>query len=180
MAEELQALVLTHYHDNHPAVLESLSRHLLVRNLYLPTPVNQREQAIARSILEAVEGHGSRVVFYGNGEWISVNESVFLGVARTSDEEGQTLLTFATEADRIAYCTPDLTPPDDLFENRILLIGAHGRSENQKAWQIPQDARTEEIWCASDNHPLKEAPPHISVYGRGKEKGFVKLKFPLY
>lgn len=180
MAEEFELLTLTYYHENHPSFMESLSRHLLVRKLYLPTPVTPQEQTIARSILEAVEGHGSEIVFYGEGEWMSMSESVFLGVSSSSEEEGQALLTFATETDRIAYCTPNLIPPDDLFENRILIIGVHGTSDDLTTWEIPQDVYTEEIWCTTDKHPIKDIPPHISVYGEKREKGTVTLKFPLY
>lgn len=82
---EIEALLLTHYHNKHIQLLERLSQCEILRGVVLPEPIDEREDGIYRSLCETAELYGISVTtvpcggsfIFGNTE-ITLFERTYL------------------------------------------------------------------------------------------------------
>ncbi len=65
---EVESLVLTHYHNKHLQSLGRLCDREVLRNLVLPEPIDEREQGLYQSLVNAAEREGVQVHTVAIGE----------------------------------------------------------------------------------------------------------------
>lgn len=100
-ATEIEDLVLTHYHDAHPASIELVCERMMLGRIYLPMPTDEAEWRIAREIAGIAERYGCLTVEYESGDTLILTSDARVRVDR--GEEGEVAVFVANEKEALAY-----------------------------------------------------------------------------
>ncbi len=80
---EIEALLLTHYHSKHTQLFSRLCSEEIVRNLILPTPVNERENSVYTSLCDLALKNGIAITTIAPGESYIFGDAVIVLFERT-------------------------------------------------------------------------------------------------
>lgn len=146
VSTEIDTLLLTHYHKNHIQSLRSLLQNTWVRTLYLPRPENAEQAEYGKEIWEMGNLYGTKIVFYGEEDFVSFNRSVRVHITKVSVQEHESwLLSLYTSSDMLTYLSTELASSAErlLWQERLqnsslILIGNHDSSESLLPY--------EEVW----------------------------------
>ncbi|MGN1409259.1 MAG: ComEC/Rec2 family competence protein [Eubacteriales bacterium] len=72
---EIDALLITHYHNKHLQLVSRLCENEILKNLILTEPINEKEQSVYTSLLLTAEEYSVDVSVYGAGELITFGDS---------------------------------------------------------------------------------------------------------
>lgn len=133
---EIDVFVLTHYHQKHIPATESLLDREVVRQIWLPEPVDERELSVMLNIIRVAEEKGCRAVIYGTGEELTVFGEKGLTVKREYIKRSThpvITLTLSLGGDRLTYVGSSVFESglaEDAAENiamsRDVIFGSHG------------------------------------------------------
>ncbi len=70
---EIDGYLFTHYHSKHLQQFSRLCEREIVRSVYLPEPVNEKEEAIYNALIELANRYGLRLVFLPSGGTFDYN-----------------------------------------------------------------------------------------------------------
>ncbi len=87
VATEVSGLILADPCQSHVSALESLSRELVIRRLYLPTPQTREEAELTDRLVDIAEAAGIAVTVYEDREWLILGDRVYCSVGRSEDGE---------------------------------------------------------------------------------------------
>ena len=174
--DELEVLVLTHFHSDHANGVEALLRRVTVKRLALPDV--DRESEIRRTILEAAEKQGTEIL------WVTDDETVEAGGmtlrlyaplgAGERNEEGLSVLCSVGENDLLV--TGDMTEEierrlvkyGDLPQVEVLMAGHHG-SRYATGEALLEAVRPEVLFISvgynSYGHPTQEVLDRAAAAG---------------
>ncbi len=133
-ATEIEALVLTHYHGGHRAMVELCGRNLVLRKLYLPIPQNPVQNDLAREIWEIAGDCGIDVVFYEENMKIQLTSRVRVN-AKAEEKEGcpSVFLSIYSKEHALTYLSPDIygtqyaeSAGKRIARSDVVLFGSHG------------------------------------------------------
>ncbi len=151
MATQINEFIVTHYHKKHPAALEKLFKHELVKDIYLPYPETEDERALASDIIVFASEAKVDVHFYGDAEKIPTLDGSYLAVMRQSNDEKRESLcvTLGYRDSLLAYLNSDrintaLTEKITLNSD-LLIFGRH------------EDDFSDKVDIKTDPHTLKAA-----------------------
>ena len=99
---EIENYIVTDYSNYSPSALDYLSSNIIVRNLYLPDPVDEKEKNIYDEICERVKKNG--VTVYLISEIVAVGElNICMGPADFLPKSEKRLITFSIEGKTSRY-----------------------------------------------------------------------------
>ncbi len=133
---ELEVLMLTHYHAKELSALSRFFKYVVVRNLWLPVPMLEGEQAIFDSLCEIAKAHGVEVSYYHYGDEMRAfgkgTMTLFEPIYLKRSTQGSFALRMAFGNDSACYHTGALSE----FERKsaqahvcgaeVVFLGAHG------------------------------------------------------
>ena len=139
-ATEIEDIVITHYHDSHPASLELLCERTVIGRIYLPTPRDESGWRIACEIEEVAELYGVETVAYESGDMLSLLSGARVRVDASG--EGRIAVFIANGEEALAYIGEDVRESKgaELFSSLAdyVIFGAHG-SDSEGAPQSSED-----------------------------------------
>ena len=95
--QEIDGYVITEYGTGTAAVLSSLSEQAVIRQFYLPEPKTPTEALAAREVLEEIRDGALSVIFYGEGEALSLGRASFSLLFRIKEEGAHTALCYSLQ-----------------------------------------------------------------------------------
>jgi len=140
VATELYSLFFTHYHRGHTVMLDISLQNLIVRQVCLPSPADREEAEIAKELWDICGQYGVSVIFYEEGEVLSLLDSVGVQACRDTDD-GQTaiVLNVAGRRAELTYASPQINDSSmedfakrSMCQSKRVLIGCHGQSEEKE------------------------------------------------
>lgn len=134
---EIENIVLTHYHNYHTNSLFRISQKYMVRNIYLPEPMNEAEQKYYDSIINIMKDIDVNVVAYKCGHKLYLGEGSFLNISEGKYIKRSThpmfLISIRAEkessSNELLYYTSAIfedEEPDYPTNPDYFIIGAHG------------------------------------------------------
>ena len=125
-ATEIYNYVFTHYHNGHIYYLDVVTQNAILRNLYLPIPLDSEEKQIAESLWNMAKNRGIKVIFYENGEELMMTDNSAMKTVRSEKHERGRTIAFYGEKGSVVYATPAFCDENISYDR--LLIGGHGVS----------------------------------------------------
>ncbi len=80
---EIDALMFTHYHNKHVQLLGKMCEREIVRRVMLPEPIDEREEGIYASLIDAAEHYGVDIVVYSLDKGVSFGDAEIRLIDRT-------------------------------------------------------------------------------------------------
>jgi beta-lactamase superfamily II metal-dependent hydrolase len=138
-ATEVDALILSHVHEGHAAMLSILSEELLIRELYLPIPDEDREGERIRSFAAAAEARKIQVSYYRSGETLRPWDSMALAIDWIfADDRDAVLVRMKNQQKEMSYLSSGLLSErigeklaDHLRIAHFLIVGSHGSDPSE-------------------------------------------------
>lgn len=133
---EIDVFVLTHYHQKHISATDSLLGREVVRQIWLPEPLDERERGIMLNLLAVAKSHGCRAVIYGVGDELTIfgEGALSLGreyIKRSTHPVITLFLTLGGE--RFSYVGASAvesglweTAAENIAGSREVIFGSHG------------------------------------------------------
>ena len=132
-ATEIEALILTHYHQGHRTTLTLLASKHLLREVCLPMPWDAKSLEYARELERIAQKNGVRVSFYEGESVRALSDSSFVRIdflepsAPESTQEPTLALAFSGNRQIVSYFSANAKLISDwLAKSETVLIGTHG------------------------------------------------------
>ncbi len=140
-ATEVEAVLLTHYHERHVGVLGSFMQSKRVRRLYIPTPASALDAEIMARLFYIAEREGVACFMYMADEVLAVLGSIEINISGVKIPEGfyhpNTSIYIKDEDQSLAYVSSSCIAKVGNVET--LIIGSHG----------PRPRLDKELWLPS-------------------------------
>lgn len=161
-ATEIFSIVLTHYHSKHISSLDSILRSEMVRSVYIPTPHDDDELAIAHSIALSAEENGVLLVIYDHGEEIFPSDEMSFCVPEPTTRKGSTkkIINFCvmTEGKLLTYADSSWELGDNAYKVKkwvkgsdILILGSHGPEADLEMFSPLSECKPEIVISSARN-----------------------------
>ncbi len=130
-ATELEALILTHYHDKHRGSVERLLSAVRVRSVWMPTPTDENEFRIARELFRIAAEHDAACTLYDPETELCVfgDRSVKVSTPEYLDRSVQPTLTvefFGRKGKTLYIGSSYLETSDAPSDADTVIFGTHG------------------------------------------------------
>lgn len=126
----INAYILTHYHNYHPATIDKITKSYYIDTVYAPLTSDADDMAVAETIAEICENNGVKFVFYG--DCIKLSEEAELEIKSDYVKRSvHPVISVDINFDGYitSYITPavlELTDTEDL--SPTVIFGYHGSS----------------------------------------------------
>ena len=127
-ATEVEALLLTHYHDRHVGAVGSFIQAKRVRRLYLPEPENVEDAEIMARLFRLAEREGVVCFTYGASDTLTAFDSIEISASGIKTPKGFyhpiTSISIKDENQSFAYASSSCIAKEEAVD--ALVIGSHG------------------------------------------------------
>lgn len=133
---EIKAFLLTHYHQKHIASTDKLLGNEVVRQIWLPEPINEREYGVMLSLIACANKHDCAVVIYERGGEITLFHDTYIKIdtayIKRSTHPAITLF-FMCGSEKFAYVGASVQESElfqnaafNIIESNNIVFGVHG------------------------------------------------------
>jgi glyoxylase-like metal-dependent hydrolase (beta-lactamase superfamily II) len=127
-ATEVEAVLLTHYHERHVGALGSFMQSKRVRRLYIPEPESTADAEIMARLFYVAEREGVACFTYSADEVLTVFNAIEINAAGVKIPEGfyhpNTSIYIKDEDQSFAYVSSSCIAKEEAVD--ALVIGSHG------------------------------------------------------
>jgi len=160
----LDKYYLTHYSWNIDDEIKVLLSNMLVDNIYLPTPRNNDERTILKTLLKAVSNHRTEIILFNEYETVKIGDyNINLLYSAPYGETSMNAFSIAKRDTIYTYISSGLleTSMKSRFMNYIslsdyIILGEHGKKYKDKVYIEDCYADLEAIVIHSANVFLKQ------------------------
>ena len=173
-ATEVEILMLTHYHERQIVAVDRFAEAVVLRGLWVPEPVNEKEKGILADLLATALRHRIAVTVYSRNAALTVFERGQIAVSTPLYEKrsaepayrlqisfGETSLCYESAAYSEYIRHAEYEPP--LCDAKYLILGGHGPNPHEAVLPIAI-GEPGEIIFANQTVFLQYAGEHRGTY----------------
>lgn len=175
--KSVDALILTHFHEDHINGVSMLLEMLPLRQLVIPAPTEEEE--LPGNILESARRHGVEIVYICQDSLLQVGEKIYAELyapmGRNSGNENCMAVHLALGGYRVLITGDSpmteeqrLAQEHQLEETELLVVGHHGSasaSSRQLLTALGGDKAIISVGYNSYGHPAEETLERLTFYG---------------